>query len=60
MIRAVKCGEDVTGATIGIIGLGNIGLAVAERAKGFRMKILYHSRTRKEEKERKLGTLDCF
>jgi glyoxylate reductase len=34
-------GSDVYGKTIGIIGLGRIGLAVARRAKGFNMKILY-------------------
>jgi len=35
-------GADVTGQTIGIIGAGRIGRVVAERAKGFRMRILYH------------------
>ncbi|MEM2897270.1 MAG: glyoxylate reductase [Candidatus Bathyarchaeia archaeon] len=34
-------GSDVYGKTIGIIGFGRIGLAVAKRAKGFSMKILY-------------------
>lgn len=34
-------GRDVFGATIGIIGAGRIGSAVAKRAKGFNMKILY-------------------
>ncbi len=35
-------GVDVYGKTIGIIGMGRIGLAVAKRATGFGMKILYH------------------
>ena len=35
-------GRDVYGATLGIIGLGRIGYAVAKRAQGFGMKILYH------------------
>lgn len=35
-------GKDVYGATIGIIGAGRIGMAVARRAKGFNMKILYY------------------
>ncbi|MGQ4910726.1 MAG: glyoxylate reductase [Candidatus Thorarchaeota archaeon] len=39
-------GEDVYGATLGIIGLGRIGQAVARRAKGFDMRVLYHSRNR--------------
>jgi len=47
--------QQVTGSTIGIVGLGNIGRAIAERAKGFKMNILYHSRTRKEEQEKYLG-----
>ena len=35
-------GTDVYGKTLGIIGLGRIGYAVAKRAQGFGMKILYH------------------
>lgn len=35
-------GQDVHGATLGIIGLGRIGCAVARRAQGFGMRILYH------------------
>jgi len=35
-------GSDVHGATIGIFGLGKIGSAVAKRAKGFDMHIIYH------------------
>jgi glyoxylate reductase len=37
-------GAEVAGRTIGIVGLGRIGQAVAERASGFRMSVLYHSR----------------
>jgi glyoxylate reductase len=37
-------GSDVHGMTIGIFGLGRIGSAVARRAKGFNMHIIYHSR----------------
>jgi len=48
-------GQDIYGATLGIIGLGRIGEAVARRAKGFNMRILYHNRTRKLEKEYNLG-----
>ena len=40
------CGTDVWGKTLGIIGLGRIGRAVARRATGFRMRILYNSTTR--------------
>lgn|SRR5512146_740167 len=37
-------GHAVSGRTVGIIGMGRIGQAVAERAAGFRMKVLYHAR----------------
>jgi glyoxylate reductase len=37
-------GSDINGMTLGIFGLGRIGSAVARRAKGFNMKILYHNR----------------
>lgn len=40
-------GQNVGGATLGIIGMGRIGEAVATRAQGFGMKVLYHNRTRK-------------
>lgn len=36
-------GTDVFGKTLGIIGMGRIGCAVAQRATGFRMNVLYHS-----------------
>jgi len=48
-------GQDVHGATLGIVGLGQIGLAVARRARGFDMRILYHDRTRHPQAEAELG-----
>lgn len=48
-------GQDIYGATLGIIGLGRIGEALVKRAKGFDMNVLYYNRTRKQEKEEKLG-----
>lgn len=39
-------GAAVAGRTLGIIGMGRIGQAVAQRAVGFRMKVCYHSRRR--------------
>jgi len=48
-------GYNVHGATLGIIGLGRIGAAVARRAKGFNMKILYHNRSRNQQLESELG-----
>jgi glyoxylate reductase len=41
-------GSDVHGATLGIVGLGRIGQAVARRAAGFGMTVLYWSRSRAE------------
>ncbi len=40
----VLSGQDIYGATLGIVGFGRIGQAVARRAMGFRMRILAHSR----------------
>jgi glyoxylate reductase len=48
-------GSEVHGATLGIIGLGNIGTAVARRARAFNMKVIYWSRTRKPQIEFALG-----
>lgn len=40
-------GAEVSGATLGIVGMGTIGYKVAERAKAFEMKILYHNRNQR-------------
>jgi len=48
-------GADVWGATLGIVGLGRIGTAVARRAQGFEMRVLYHDRVRNLEREAELG-----
>jgi glyoxylate reductase len=49
-------GEEVTGATLGIVGLGGVGRAVAQRARGFEMRVLYAKRERLPAKEeRALG-----
>lgn len=47
-------GSDIHHKTIGIIGMGKIGEAVAKRAKGFDMTILYHNRSRNHEAEENL------
>jgi len=39
-------GTDVTGSTLGLIGIGRIGKAMAKRARAFDMKLLYWNRTR--------------
>jgi glyoxylate reductase len=48
-------GRDVHHATLGIVGLGRIGAAVAERARGFRMSVLYFDFVRREDLEREFG-----
>lgn len=48
-------GQDIYGATLGLIGFGRIGQAVAKRARGFDMKILYHDRNRFPEAEEAYG-----
>jgi len=48
-------GRDVHGSTIGIVGAGRIGYGVAERAKGFKMKILFYDVIPRPEMEKGLG-----
>ncbi len=48
-------GRDINGATIGIMGLGRIGLAIAKRAKGFGMKVLYYDVIRRQDYEKEFG-----
>lgn len=49
-------GFDVFGKTLGIVGMGRIGQAVAKRAAGFGMTVLYHNRHRNLDAEKQL---DC-
>ncbi len=50
-------GQDIHGATLGIAGIGRIGLAMARRAAGFGMRILYHDAMRSEVAEKELGAI---
>jgi glyoxylate reductase len=50
-------GYEVSGSTLGIVGLGRIGQQVARRARAFDMKVLYHNRRRNEAAERDLGVV---
>src|SRR5918993_85672 len=49
-------GPDVWGKKLGIVGFGRIGQALARRARGFDMEVLYSARSRREEAE---GELDA-
>ena len=44
-------GQDVHHATLGILGMGRIGQAVARRAGGFSMRVIYHNRSRLDADE---------
>lgn len=50
-------GNDLWGATLGIVGMGRIGAAVARRAAGFSMKVVYCSRSPKPEVEEETGAV---
>ncbi|MEN8512729.1 MULTISPECIES: D-glycerate dehydrogenase [Burkholderia] len=39
-------GNDIYGSTLGVIGMGRIGQALARRARGFGMQVIYHNRSR--------------
>jgi len=47
-------GQDLSHKTLGIVGMGRIGEAMAKRALGFDMKIVYHNRTQKVDAEKRL------
>lgn len=48
-------GKELSGSTIGILGFGRIGQAVARRAKGFDMNVIYWNRSKKPEAEAQIG-----
>lgn len=52
---AILIGKEVSGSTLGIVGLGRIGKQVAKRALSFDMTILYHNRNRDQAAEKSLG-----
>ncbi len=45
--RLNDLGVDVNHKTLGIVGMGSIGLRIARRARAFDMKIVYHNRNRR-------------
>lgn len=51
----ILLGQDVHQATLGIVGLGGVGLEVAKRGRGFGMRLLYHDQIRRPREERRYG-----
>jgi len=48
-------GVDIHGATLGLVGFGRIGQAMARRARGFDMRVLYYDQYRREDLEASMG-----
>ncbi|MBI4234171.1 MAG: D-glycerate dehydrogenase [Chloroflexi bacterium] len=52
-------GLDVHGATLGIVGLGNVGQEVARRALGFSMRVIYYDSVRRRDVEQRYSLEYC-
>ena len=52
-------GGDIYGATLGIVGMGRIGQALAKRARGFDMRVIYYDALRQPEAEANYGVEYC-
>src|SRR6516162_9758270 len=48
-------GQDLVGRTLGVVGMGRIGYALAKRCRGWDMRVLYHDVYKNEAAERDLG-----
>lgn len=57
-LQSERLSEELTGSTLGIVGLGRIGSAVARRARGFELRVLYTRRTRAESELGEFRELD--
>jgi glyoxylate reductase len=54
-LRGFPFGWDISGKTLGFLGLGRIGVEVAKRAKGFGVKMIYYDVVRRQEVEAQYG-----
>lgn len=52
---SILVGQEVSGGTLGIVGMGRIGVEVGRRAQAFGMPLLYHNRNRRPDVEASLG-----
>lgn len=50
-------GVDIHGATLGLVGFGRIGMAMAKRASGFDMRVMYYDQYRREDLEKSMGVV---
>jgi len=55
---SIFLGRSIKGKTLGIVGLGRIGTMVAQKVKGFDMKVLYNKRSPDPEAEKEFGQKD--
>jgi glyoxylate reductase len=53
--RRLPLGADTEGKTLGIVGMGRIGVEVAKRAQGFDVDVIYHDVYRREDLEESIG-----
>ena len=53
--RRLPLGHDTEGKTLGIVGMGRIGVEVAKRAQGFDVDVVYHDVYRREDLEESMG-----
>jgi len=47
LFKSLHLGQEISFSTLGIVGMGSIGMKVAQRAKAFNMTILYHNRNQR-------------
>jgi len=55
----VLLGQDIHHKTLGIVGMGRIGIEVAKRAKGFDMEVIYHDYRMRKERGESAGAVLC-
>lgn len=56
----IPFGIDLAGKTLGIVGMGQIGAAVAKRAKAFGMDVIYYNRHRRQDEDKIGATYESF